>query len=50
MGIMVKNTTQQVVQGMNAWSYNVAGLIPGAYSVVVQSQHQFANAIFFKRN
>lgn len=50
MGILVRSHTQSVVQGANGWSYNVSSLIPGAYSVVVQSPNQFANAIFFKRN
>ncbi len=50
MGILVRSGTQTVMQGMNAWSYNVSMLVPGAYSVVVQSPTQFATAIFFKRN
>ncbi len=50
MGIMVKSYTQTAVHGLNHWAYNVGLLVPGAYSVVVQSSSQFATAIFFKRN
>jgi hypothetical protein len=50
MGTLVRSHTQNVVQGANGWTYNVSPLVAGAYSVVVQSPNQFANAIFFKRN
>jgi hypothetical protein len=50
MGVIVKSFNQNAAKGLNTWTYNVSMLTPGAYSVVVQSQNQFATAIFFKRN
>jgi PKD repeat protein len=48
-GLLLKTFTKTAVQGTNTWEFDVASLPTGIYSVVVKSQHQLANAIFFKQ-
>ena len=49
-GLVVKSYTRNAAVGINNWNFSDVGNLPaGAYSVVVQSAFQFANAIFFKQ-
>ena len=48
-GVVVRNYTRNAVIGPNNWDFDVAGLLPGVYSLVVQSPNQFASGIFFKQ-
>jgi PKD repeat protein len=48
-GLLLKTFSKIAVQGPNTWEFDVAPLPTGIYSVVIKSQHQLANAIFFKQ-
>jgi PKD domain/Secretion system C-terminal sorting domain len=48
-GTPVRIFTRNVTVGPNNWNIDVATLIPGVYSVVVQSPNQLASAIFIKQ-
>jgi hypothetical protein len=48
-GLLLKTYTRGALQGSNTWEFEVASLPMGIYSVIVKSQHQLANAIFFKQ-
>jgi hypothetical protein len=48
-GVVVKEYSQLAVTGLNTWEFDVAGLLTGIYSFVVQSPNQFASDIFFKQ-
>jgi PKD repeat protein len=47
-GVVVKTYTRAAVAESNTWEFATGGLLPGAYSFVVQSPNQFASDIFFK--
>jgi len=48
-GIVVREYTRPAIIGSNTWEFTLSDLMPGAYSLVVQSANQFASAIFFKQ-
>lgn len=48
-GVPVRTYTRNVNAGPNSWTYEVANLLPGIYSFVVQSPNQLASAIFIKQ-
>lgn len=48
-GVVVRTYTRPAVVGANNWDFEVGSLPAGIYSVIVSSQHQLANAIFFKQ-
>ena len=48
-GVVVKEYSQLAVAGLNTWEFDVAGLLTGIYSFVVQSPNQFASDIFFRQ-
>lgn len=48
-GVVVRSYTRNAIPGANNWSFpDVATLPAGAYSMIVMSPHQLANAVFFK--
>ena len=48
-GVVVRTYTRNAVVGANNWDFDLASLVPGVYSFIVQSPNQFASAIFFKQ-
>jgi PKD repeat protein len=48
-GVVVRTYTRSAVSGMNNWEFNMGDLPAGIYSVIVNSPHQLANALFFKQ-
>lgn len=48
-GVLLKTYGRNVVVGMNTWDFDLSSLPAGVYSVIVQSPHQLATAIFFKQ-
>jgi PKD repeat protein len=48
-GILLKTYSKTAIVGTNTWEFGVGDLPAGIYSVIVSSQHQLANAIFFKQ-
>jgi PKD repeat protein len=48
-GSLLKTYTRNAVTGINTWDVDVNTLPAGIYSLIVQSPHQLANAIFFKQ-
>lgn len=48
-GLLVKSFARPAVRGENKWDLEIGTLPQGVYSVIVQSNYQFANAIFFKQ-
>jgi PKD repeat protein len=48
-GLLMTSTTRNAVMGTNTWDFNVGTLPAGVYSVIVRSQSQIANAMFFKQ-
>lgn len=47
-GGVVRTFTRNVTVGSNSWDFDVANLLPGVYSLVVQSPNQQASVIFVK--
>lgn len=47
-GVIVRTYTRNVTVGSNSWNVDLATLMPGVYSFVVQSPNQLASAIFIK--
>lgn len=47
-GTAVRTYTRNAVTGPNTWSFDLASLIPGIYTFIVQSPNQLASAIFIK--
>jgi hypothetical protein len=48
-GVVVKSYTRAAVVGLNTWDFDEGSLLPGVYSLSVQSANQFAAGIFFKQ-
>ncbi len=48
-GVQVRSYTRNVTVGNNNWSHDLANLLPGLYSYVVQSPNQLASALFIKQ-
>ena len=48
-GVVVRSYTRTEVLGPNRWNFETTGLLPGIYSLSVQSPDQFASAIFIKQ-
>ena len=48
-GTMVRNYSRTALVGANTWNFDVSGLTPGIYSVIVQSPNQMASGMFFKQ-
>lgn len=48
-GILIKTYSRFAATGTNTWEFDVSNLTTGIYSVIITSQHQLANAIFFKQ-
>lgn len=48
-GIAVLTFTKNAVLGTNVWDFNLGNLLPGMYSLVVQSSNQLASAVFIKQ-
>lgn len=49
MGVVVRTYTRNASAGTNVWDFDVSTLLPGVYSLVVQSPNQMASAIFIKQ-
>ena len=47
-GVVVRTYVRNVTTGPNNWDVELATLLPGVYSFVVQSPNQLASAIFIK--
>jgi|CXWL01.1.fsa_nt_gi PKD repeat protein len=47
-GLVVRTYVRNVTVGPNNWNVDLATLLPGVYSFVVQSPNQLASAIFIK--
>ncbi len=47
-GTPVLSYTRNAVAGPNTWTFNLTPLVPGVYSMVVQSPNQLASAVFIK--
>jgi PKD repeat protein len=48
-GVQVRSFVRNVTVGTNNWTHELANLVPGMYSYVVQSPNQLASAIFIKQ-
>lgn len=48
-GLLLKSFTRSAALGENNWDFEIGTLPTGVYSMVVRSNYQFANAIFFKQ-
>ena len=48
-GVAVTTFTKNAVLGANVWDFNLSNLLPGMYSLVVQSPNQLASAVFIKQ-
>ena len=48
-GLLLKSFTRSATVGENNWDFEIGTLPTGVYSMVVRSNYQFANAIFFKQ-
>jgi PKD repeat protein len=48
-GLILKSYQRNAVVGLNTWGFDVSGLPPGIYSVVIRSPNQIANALFTKQ-
>ena len=49
MGVPIRAYIRNVTVGANNWDFDLAILLPGIYSFVVQSPNQLASAIFLKQ-
>jgi Flp pilus assembly protein TadG len=47
-GTPVLSYTRNANTGPNTWTFNLTPLVPGVYSMVVQSPNQLASAVFIK--
>ncbi len=47
-GVVVRTWTKPATAGWNEWDFDVANLLTGMYTFIVQSPNQQASAIFFK--
>jgi PKD repeat protein len=47
-GVVIRSVTKVAVVGPNQWDFEVANLLPGLYSLVVQSPNQQASVLFIK--
>jgi PKD repeat protein len=48
-GVVIRTVTRSAMVGSNNWDFDVANLLPGVYSLVVQSPNQLASALFLKQ-
>ena len=48
-GNVVRTYTRNVTAGVNIWDFNLAELLPGIYSFIVQSPNQLVSGIFIKQ-
>ncbi|MEO7923448.1 MAG: PKD domain-containing protein [Chitinophagaceae bacterium] len=48
-GVVLRTYQRSVTVGANSWNFDVASLVPGVYSFVLQSPNQLASAIFIKQ-
>jgi PKD repeat protein len=48
-GIVIRNFTRNANVGPNNWTFDASSLMPGIYSMVVQSPNQLASALFIKQ-
>jgi PKD repeat protein len=48
-GVVIRTVTRNAIVGPNNWDFEVANLLPGVYSLVVQSPNQLASALFLKQ-
>lgn len=48
-GIVIRSISKPAVIGQNLWDLDAGGLMPGIYSLLVQSADQFSSALFFKQ-
>lgn len=48
-GAQVRSFARNVVEGPNNWDIDLGSLVPGMYSLLVQSPGQLANAVFIKQ-
>ncbi|MEO6330542.1 MAG: PKD domain-containing protein [Ginsengibacter sp.] len=49
IGIVTRTYTRSAVAGFNTWDFDITSLLPGSYSLAVQSPNQFANGLFIKQ-
>ncbi len=49
IGTQVRTYTRNVNVGTNTWNHELATLLPGVYSYIVQSPNQLASVIFIKQ-
>jgi len=47
-GVIVRNYVRNASMGSNNWDLDLATLLPGVYTLVVQSPNQLSSAIFIK--
>ena len=47
-GVVVRTYVRSVVTGPNSWGVDLATLMPGIYTFIIQSPNQLASAIFIK--
>ncbi|MGZ3897198.1 MAG: PKD domain-containing protein [Flavisolibacter sp.] len=48
-GVLLRTYTREAQAGMNSWDFDLGNLPTGWYSLVVQSAHQLASAVFFRQ-
>ncbi|MBK7561648.1 MAG: PKD domain-containing protein [Chitinophagaceae bacterium] len=48
-GNVIRNYSRNVTVGPNQWDFDLASLMPGVYSFVIQSPNQLASALFIKQ-
>ena len=48
-GVVIRTVTRNAVVGPNNWDFDVSALLPGMYSLVVQSPNQLASALFLRQ-
>ena len=48
-GVVIRSVTRAAVVGVNNWDFDASSLLPGYYTMVVQSPNQFASALFLKQ-
>lgn len=48
-GTVIRSITRNAVAGINNWDFDVSNLLPGIYTLLVQSPNQQSSALFIKQ-
>jgi hypothetical protein len=48
-GTVIRSITRNAVTGTNNWDFDVSNLLPGIYTLLVQSPNQQSSALFIKQ-